>query len=249
MCPLLGANPMFRNHFVAVLGAATFLSGCNTTEVARFQPQGNQQAMIRDGRSAIVSKKKNSIVLVSPASREFRSGGRPVFVVGTTNLSTQPATFLVQNVTVHQKQNGEIVAALPVKTFEQLASEERTRQVVAAVLVGAAAAGNAYSASQAGYGTAYGTVHAGNRVSTVQATYFDPTANAIARANANAQNEAIIANTVENGRRNLAGLEGFGDQGQHHASGRMVWWATSLRGTPSLRKRAKDLRDLYPSGL
>jgi hypothetical protein len=204
----LGGISMRMFGFAATMCAATVLSGCNTTETARFQPQANQQAMIRDGRSAIVSKKKNSIVLVSPASREFRSGGRPVFVVGITNLGKQPTDFLVQNVAVHQKQNGQIVASLPVKTYDQLVAEERTRQVATAILTGVAAAGNAYSASQAGYGTAHSTVYSRGRVGTVTTSYYSPTANAIAQANAAAQNEAMIANAVESGRRNLAGLEG-----------------------------------------
>ena len=164
--------------------------------------------MIRDGRNAIVSKKKNSIVLVSPASREFRTGGRPVFVVGITNLGKQPTDFLVQNVTVHQKQNGQVVASLSVKTYDELVAEERTRQVASAILMGVAAAGNAYSASQTGYGRAQSTVNSGGRVATVTTSYYSPAANAIAQANAATQNEAMIANTVENGRRNLANLEG-----------------------------------------
>ncbi|HEY7382422.1 MAG TPA: hypothetical protein VH743_02040 [Beijerinckiaceae bacterium] len=192
----------------AGLCAATILAGCNTTEVARFKPAANQQAMIRDGRPAIVSKKKNSIVLVSPASRQLRSGGRPVFIVGITNMGKQPTDFLVQNVSVHQTQDGQAVAALPVKTYEQLVSEEKARQVAAAILVGVAAAGNAYSASQAGYGTAHSTVYSGGRMATVSTSYYSPTANAIAQANAAAQNDAMITSAVENGRRNLANLEG-----------------------------------------
>src|SRR5215212_2803898 len=88
--------------------ATAILSGCASHDVARFQAGANQQSIIRDGRSAIVSKRKGSIVLVSPASREFRSGGRPVFVVGITNMTRQPTDFLVQNISVVQKRNGQV---------------------------------------------------------------------------------------------------------------------------------------------
>jgi hypothetical protein len=199
---------------VAFAGAA-ILSGCVTTEVARFQPGANQQSIIRDGRHAIVSKKKGSIVLVSPATRDFRAGNRPVFVVGITNLTKQPTDLLVQNISVVQKQNGQAVASLPVVTYDQLASEERSRQVAAAILVGLAAGANAAAAANAGHGTAYGTVRSTtytpygtvSRVSNVSASYYDPTAAAIAQANASAQNAAMIDNAVETGRRNLAALE------------------------------------------
>jgi hypothetical protein len=205
---------MTLRMFAVALAATSLLSGCMTTETARFQPGVNQQALIRDGRSAIISKRKGSIVLVSPASRGFNSGSRPVYVVGITNLTRQPTDFLVQNISVVQKQNGQAVA-LPVVTYDQLVSEERSRQVAAAILVGLAAGANAAAAANAGHGTAYGTVRSAtytpygtiNRVSTVSASYYDPTAAAIASANASAQNAAMIDNAVETGRQNLAVLE------------------------------------------
>ena len=42
---------------------------------------------------------------------------------------------------------------MKVVTYEMLVQEEKNRQVAAAILTGVAAGGNAYSASQAGYGT------------------------------------------------------------------------------------------------
>ena len=92
---------------------------------------------------------------------------------------------------------------MQVITFEQLVSEERTRQVISAVLVGAASAANSYSASRSGYGSA--TVYTPR--GPINATYYSPTAAAIANANASAQNDAMIANTIERGRQNLATLE------------------------------------------
>lgn len=181
-------------------------AGCVTTETVRFQAGAQQQALVRDGRSALVSRKKDSLVMVSPASREFRVGARPVYVLAINNLGKQPADFRVADVEVRQV-TPQATYQLAVKTYEQLAQEERNRQVAAAILVGLAAGANAAVASQAGYGTAQSRVYSGGRVATVSTTYYSPAAAAIAQGNAAAQNEAMIANTIENGRANMAYLE------------------------------------------
>ena len=73
--------------------------------------------------------------------------------------------------------------------------------------MGLAAGANAAAASTAGYGSAQSTVYSGGRIATVQTNYYSPTAAAIAQTNASAQNEAMVANAVETGRRNMAVLE------------------------------------------
>lgn len=171
-------------------------------------PTANQQPLVRDGVPALVSRKTKSIVLASQAGREQPSGSRTVLVIGVTNISKEPIDFKVSDVTVEQLKDGQPVQALNVITYEQLVSEEKTRQVVAALLVGAAAAGNAYSASRAGYGYGQANVYApSGRVYHVSGTYYDPTAAAIANVNASVQNDAMIASTVEAGRRNMSTLE------------------------------------------
>lgn len=155
--------------------------------------------MVRDGRPALVSRQKNSIVLVSPASRNVQTNGRPVFVVGITNITKQPIDFRVAQVEVTQVVNGQAVA-MTVITYEQLVQEERTRQVAAAILTGLAAGANAYGASRAGYGTY--TTPSGRT-----GTFYSPTAAAIAQGNAAAQNDAMISATVERGQANMAQLE------------------------------------------
>lgn len=175
---------MRLKSFFTQLAAAPLLSACVSTETVRFQASDNQQAMVRDGRQAIASKRMNSIVLVSPASREFQSGSRPVFVVGINNLAKQPLNCAVADISVHQKAADGRIVSLPVKTYDELVAEERSKQVARVVLVGLAAGANAVAASQARYGTAranvYSTIYTPygsyNRVSTVTASYFDPTA-------------------------------------------------------------------------
>ncbi len=192
---------------IVSVSLAICVAGCNTTESVQFNVLGNQSAIVRDGVPGIVSRKSRSIVLVSPAGRGMRSGGRPVFVVAATNLSRSPIDLRISDITVSQQTPNGASIPIAVIPYEQLVSEERTRQVVRAILVGAAAGANSYSASRAGYGSASGTVYTPNGAATFNTTYYSPTAAAIAQSNSNAQNEAMIANTIEAGQRNLAGLQ------------------------------------------
>ncbi len=177
--------------------AAAALSGCVTTETVQFRPKPDQQALMRDGQSALVSRRKNSIVLIRPAAREFRTGGRPVFVVGINNLSKGPLEFRVGDIQATQSINGEM-AELKVITYEDLKQEERNRQIASALL---AAGANAAAASQAGYYHSTSTVYGPRGAYSVNTSGYSPTAAAIAQSNASAQNEAMISATIEQGPR------------------------------------------------
>jgi hypothetical protein len=197
---------MIRVLFSALLMSC--LAACASYDAVQFRASNpQQQAMMRDGRPAISSRQKSSLVLVSPARRQIKSGSRPVYVVAIYNLARTPVDFRVSDVEVIQTVNGQPyqIAVLP---YETLVQEEKNRQVAAAILTGVAAAGNAYSASQAGHGTFNATSY-GPRGGTVttSGSYYDPTANAIAQNNAAAQNEAMISATIAQGQANLATLE------------------------------------------
>jgi hypothetical protein len=186
---------------IAIVALCASLGGCMTAgETISFRTTNpQQQAMMRDGQPALVSRQKNSLVLVRPASRQLQSNGRPVFVVGINNLGKQPIDFRVSQVEAVQHVAGSDYE-MKVVTYEMLVQEEKNRQVAAAILTGVAAVGNAAAASQAGYGH-YTTPngHTG--------TFYSPTAAAIAQGNAAAQNDAMVAATVETGQRNMAMLE------------------------------------------
>jgi hypothetical protein len=147
----LGGDHDMRNLGIVALSAA--LSGCVTAgETVSFRASNpQQQSMMRDGQPALVSRQKSSLVLVKPASRQLQTNGRPVFVVGINNLGKQPVEFRVGQVEVVQHV-GASDYGMQVVTYEMLVQEEKNRQIAAAILTGVAAAGNAYSASQAGYG-------------------------------------------------------------------------------------------------
>jgi hypothetical protein len=105
---------------IVALGAA--LTGCvSNSETVQFRTSNpQQQAMMRDGQPALVSRQKSSVVLVRPAARQLQANGRPVFIVGINNLGRGPIDFTVAQVEVTQKV-GASEYAMQVVTFEMLA--------------------------------------------------------------------------------------------------------------------------------
>jgi hypothetical protein len=186
---------------LGVVALCAVLGGCvSTGETVAFRASNpQQQAMMRDGQPALVSRQKSSLVLVRPASRQVRTNGRPVFIVGINNFGKQPVDFRVAEVEATQHV-GASDYGMQIVTFEMLAQEEKNRQVAAAILTGVAGAANTYNASQAGYGSY--TTPSGRT-----GTFYSPTAAVIAQNNAAAQNEAMFAATVETGQRNMDALE------------------------------------------
>jgi hypothetical protein len=138
-----------RKWGIVALCAA--LGGCVTTaETVQFRPSNpQQQELMRDGKPALVSRQKNSVVLVRPASRQQQGNGRPVFVIGINNLGRAPVDFRVGRVEALRHVGGSDYPMRSV-TYEMPVQEEKNRQVAAAIFTGLAAAGNVYSASQAG---------------------------------------------------------------------------------------------------
>jgi hypothetical protein len=183
---------------IAALSA--MLAGCVTSETVQFRTSNpQQQAMMRDGQPALVSRQKSSVVLVRPASRQLQSNGRPVFIVGINNLGRVPVDFRADQVEAVQRV-GATEYSLPVVKYEMLVQEEKNRQVARAIFAGVAGAANAYGASRAGYGSY--TTPSGRT-----GTFYSPTAAVIAQNNAAAQNEAMFAATIERGQQNMAQLE------------------------------------------
>src|SRR5690348_17081375 len=137
-------------RYLSVLLLRSTLGGCVTAgETVAFKASNPpQQTLMRDGQPALVTRQKCSLVLVRPASRQIPTKGRPVFVVAINNLSRQPVDFRVGQVEAVQHANGSDFE-MRIVTYEMLVQEEQNRQMARAVLTGLAAAGNAYSASQA----------------------------------------------------------------------------------------------------
>src|SRR6266436_9139971 len=170
-------------RILGIVALAAALGGCvSNGETVSFRSSNpQQQTMMRDGQPALVSRQKSSLVLVRPASRQLQANGRPVFVVGINNLGKQPVDFRVGEVEATQHV-GASDYEMRIVTYEMLVQEEKNRQVAVAILTGVAAAGNAYSASQAGYG--HYTMPGGRT-----GTFYSPTAAVIAQNSAAVQNE------------------------------------------------------------
>ena len=156
---------------------AFLCSGCVTTETVAFRPKPQQEAMMRDGQAALVSKGRNSVVTIRPAKRDQRSGERPIFIVTIQNMSRGPLDFRTGLVTAVQVDNAR---DMKVVTYEELVAEERHAQVSRAIIGGLAAGAAGAAASGHGYW---------------------------ARANANYQSAQLAAATVAVGQQNLAALE------------------------------------------
>ena len=194
-------------RIIVLAAAAAALSGCVTTETVQFRPSNpQQQAMVRDGRPALVSRGKHSLVMVRPAERKLAPGGRPVFVVGIYNMSSQPMDFRVSQVDVSQNVNGQHYP-MQVVTYETLVQEERNKQVAMAIIAGVAAGANAYAASRAGHGSFDAVSHGRYGTVTTSGSFYSPMAAAIAQSNAAVQNEAMLSAVVDRGQQNMAALE------------------------------------------
>lgn len=183
------------------------LAGCVTTERASFVASAGQTALIRDGRPAISSVQRNTLVLLSRSGREIPSGQRIGFVLAMQNRSNAPVNFVVRDVEVIQSLPDRPPHSIPVLTFEQLQREERNRQIAQAVLVGLAAGANAAAASQSGYYRSNTTVYTPRGTYQATTTGYSPTAAAIANANASAQNAQMIDVAIQQGQANMAQLE------------------------------------------
>ena len=88
----------FAHRFGAPVCAAVLacgLFGCVTSAVTTFTPQQNQDAIVRDGVAALVSRKPGSVVLVRQAQRQREAGSRPEYVIGILNTSKAPINFVV----------------------------------------------------------------------------------------------------------------------------------------------------------
>jgi hypothetical protein len=182
--------------------------GCGACmqETVRFAAKPEQQAIMRDGQPALVSTKPNSVVMVRPATRQFASGSRPTFVVGIHNLGKTPLEFRMRDVHANQVAGGTTVA-MKVFTYDELVEEEKTRQVVAALLVGAAAGANAAVASQAGYRTHTTTVNSPTGTYSYRTTSYSPSAALAAQRRAVRQDEHMVDAAIKQGKANLNKLE------------------------------------------
>jgi hypothetical protein len=202
---------MGKGLLFSSLGLTFALAGCVTNDVVSYKPSATQQPIIRDGVEALISNQPKSVVMLRPSGRGVEPGKRAVYVVAVQNLSSKPINLRVADIQVVQTKNGQHARALPIKTYEQLAKEEKTRQVIGAIGLGLSAASTTAAANNAGYGTAHGTATTygpyGTYKTNASMSYYDPAARQLALAQANAQNNQNFQNFATRSEANMAALE------------------------------------------
>ena len=191
---------------ILILVASTLMCSACMQETVRFAAKPHQQAILRDGQSALISQKDNSIVMIRPAKRRFATGDRPVFVVGVRNLSDKPLDFYVRDIAVTQVAGADSVP-MKVFSYDELVEEEQTRQVVTALLIGAAAGANTALASRAGYRTRTTTENTPSGSRTSRSTSYSPSRAVAAQRRALRQGGRMVDAAIRDGDRNLAALE------------------------------------------
>jgi hypothetical protein len=225
-----------RNLGIVALCAA--LGGCvSTGETVAFRASNpQQQAMMRDGQPALVSRQKNSLVLVRPASREVRTNGRPVFVVGINNFGKQPVDFRVSEVDARQHV-GASDYGMQVVTFEKLVQEEKNRQVAAAILTGVAGAAN--PTAPLAPAKALHDAERSNR------NVLQPDRRRHRAEQRRDAERTMFAATVETGQRNMATLEQSVIKDNTLMPGEWYGGQLHLRRRRISRDRAEDVHDRY----
>lgn len=171
---------------VAVALASLLLGGCVTTQTTSFKATQGQQALVRDGRAALQSARAKTMIVASPVARETPLGARSSIVLGIRNLSKEPVTFRLADVAASQIGGPADGRELKVFTYEELVTEEKNRQIAAAILVGVAAGANAYGAARSSH---------------------NPYIRTWNQHVATQQNAELIAQTAAQGEINLAALE------------------------------------------
>jgi hypothetical protein len=197
-----------RINIIAPLVCALLIAGCASQKIELSAAPG-QNAIIRDGIPALVSKKKN-IVMLRPNKTLLKGNPRPAFTVAVRNLGNKPETLLESNITARQTIDGKQVA-MRVYRYDELVQEEQTRQAWQAFGVALSGAARAMNAANAGYVQTTGTVHGygayGPTYANYSATTYDPLRAQLAQNVANAETQSDIANLQAQGEQNLAALE------------------------------------------
>ena len=141
---------MYSFTLTALLVSTLALAGCMTaSEPVRFQAGPQQQAVIRDGHGALISKQARSFVSLASVTRRIGKTERPGFAVSIRNTSSRPLDFLVENIQAFQLNSGSD-RPLKVYSYEELVAEEQGKQVGRHILGAVVSGLNSAAASRQG---------------------------------------------------------------------------------------------------
>lgn len=205
-------------HSLAVLSIATALVGC--ANQIRIDPVvlNNQERIYRDGVPAIISS-KGLVVMAAPMAVIRNGQDKPKFVVSVAN--TGQAKFDLDTANFSASVDGK---ELKVFTHEEVASDIKSKQALAAFAValgGAMQAASAQSAASTSYNSgnfnsrtqgnfntygansnAYGNINA-NTTGTYSGWTYNPAAGQAAANAVNAQTNSNMARVQQQGKASL----------------------------------------------
>lgn len=175
------------------------LGACAIGGEIQAVPSENQRVFYKDGRELLLSRKKNSIAGVLAGDTHIIFGKRADFFVTAKNDSNKDVVFSTENISAFSSG-----VPLKVYSYEDLRSEEETRQALALFSSSMKGVSDSIEASRAGYsdtyGTYSGTVYANGVPSqsfgSYSGTTYNPAAAQAAKNAAQADSEVRFA-TIE----------------------------------------------------
>ena len=189
--------------------AALALTACGSPQRVLLTAGPGQQSIVRQGVPALISQKKN-IVMLRPNTRLVQVSGRPAFTIAVHNHGRAPITLHETSIRAEQSNKGKSLA-VRVFRYDDLVKEEQTRQALATFGAALSGAANVMAASNAGYVNTTGSVTTygpgGTKYGTYSATTYDPIRAQIAQQNANADTAANFERIRADGDANLGRLE------------------------------------------
>lgn len=202
------------------VGILLLLCGCASNDHISLVADQSQQALTRDGVPALLSTKRQ-VVLLRPASSLIQSAGRPAFVIAVYNPGKRPVELRASGITAQLNDAGGPVN-LHVYSYEELVAEVQRKQKWAAFGAALQGAALAMNAANAGYthtngiysGNSYGRysgalngTYSSATSGTFSATTYDPGRAFAAQQYANAQTTANFAAIQVQGRQALDQLQ------------------------------------------
>jgi hypothetical protein len=236
---------MFIRNAALAIAIGIPLLGCATQQRVSLEAGEGQQTITRDGESALISAKKN-VVMIQPVSGSVSAGDRPAFVLLVGNMTRERLEFSPNMLSARVVAADNTSNSLKIFTYEELVQEENRRQMVGALAAGLAAAGRSMNAANAGYSNTYGNFGAvdsyGYRTSgTYSARTYDSYRAFSAQQLANAQTSADFASLRAAGEQNMARLQGTIIKGSTIFPGEMYGGQIVLQPV----KRVKGQSSLY----
>jgi hypothetical protein len=141
------------------------LCGCASNDRISLVADQSQQALTRDGVPALVSSKRQ-VVMLRPASSLVQSRGRPAFVVAVYNPTKKPIEFRAAGISAQLNHTTKGPVGLRVYSYEELVAEVERKQRWAQFGAALQGVGAAMSAANAGYTRTTG-MYSGTRMGAI----------------------------------------------------------------------------------